>query len=202
MLKKLTLSQKKRLDILGAAKQEFVEYGFELANMERITTAAEVSKRTLYRHFETKSVLFESVLIAINDSINSNKSYPFDDRKSTELQLSEISYQEIEVMYSAYGMPFARSILMEFLRQPEMANKLIKNTYTSRAVTQWFEDAIEAGRLKSSDSKLMTDVYVSLFQGLLFWPQAMNTQLNLDDNETKIKVDTVTSVFLQSYGLA
>jgi len=201
MSKKLTLSQQKYLDIIGAAKKEFIEYGFMEANMERISASAKVSKRTLYRHFESKSVLFEAVLIVINDSVNRNVSYPFDDNKSTEQQLNEISYKELEVIYCDYGISLARTILMEFLRQPAMANKLVKHTYNSRAITQWFEDAIDAGRLKNGDTKLMTEVYVSLFQGLLFWPQAMSTDIELSADEIQSKVNTVTAVFIQSYGL-
>ena len=90
---------------------------------------------------------------------------------------------------------------MEFLRQPDMAKNLFKNIYSIRAITQWFRSAIEAGRLKNSDPKLMTDVYVSLFQGLLFWPQVMNLDTEPTEDVMKTKVDTVTSIFIQSYGI-
>jgi len=201
MQNKLTLSQLKHIDIINAAKKEFIDYGFVAANMQSITAAAGVSKRTLYRHFESKSVLFESVLIAINDSIKINNMYQFDDSKSTELQLQQITYQEIEVIYSIYGMSLARTILIEFMRQPEMAKNYINNIHNNCAITQWFNQAIEAGRLKSGDTKLMTDVYISLFQGLLFWPQVMNSSVEFNDAEIKTKVDTVTGVFIESYGL-
>ena len=200
-MKKLTRSQQKHLDIINAAKEEFIEHGFLAANMDRITSSAEVSKRTLYRHFESKEVLFESVLIIINDDVNENVSYQFDEEKTTEEQLNTIAYKEIDVLYNTYGIALARTIVMEFLRQPEMAKNLIKNIYSIRAITQWFIAAIEAGRLKNSDQKLMTDVYVSLFQGLLFWPQVMNLDVEPTGDVMKTKVDTVTSIFIQSYGI-
>ena len=201
IMKKLTRSQQKHLDIINAAKEEFIEHGFLAANMDRITSSAEVSKRTLYRHFESKEVLFESVLTIINDSVNENVSYQFDEEKSTEEQLNDIAYKEIEILYQTYGISLARTIVMEFLRQPDMAKNLIKNIYSIRAITQWFNAAIEAGRLKNVDSKLMTDVYVSLFQGLLFWPQVMNLDIEPTGDAVKSKVDTVTSIFMQSYGI-
>jgi TetR/AcrR family transcriptional regulator of autoinduction and epiphytic fitness len=200
-MKKLTRSQQKHFDIINAAKVEFIEHGFLAANMDRITSSAEVSKRTLYRHFESKEVLFESVLTIINESVNENVSYQFDEEKSTEDQLNDIAYKEIDVLYQTYGIPLARTIVMEFLRQPDMAKNLFKNIYSIRAITQWFRSAIEAGRLKNSDPKLMTDVYVSLFQGLLFWPQVMNLDTEPTEDVMKTKVDTVTSIFIQSYGI-
>ncbi|MGN2670580.1 TetR/AcrR family transcriptional regulator [Aliivibrio fischeri] len=202
MQKKLTRSQQKHLDIINAAKEEFIEFGFLAANMDRITASAEVSKRTLYRHFESKEVLFESVLTIINDSVNESISYHFDPNKSTEEQLTEIAYKEIDVLYKTYGIALARTIVMEFLRQPEMAKTLIQNIYSIRAITQWFRSAIEAKRLKDADPKLMTDVYVSLFQGLFFWPQVMHLDLEPHGEELSQKIETLTMIFLQSYGVA
>ncbi|MUL08578.1 TetR/AcrR family transcriptional regulator [Aliivibrio fischeri] len=202
MQKKLTRSQQKHLDIINAAKEEFIEFGFLAANMDRITSSAEVSKRTLYRHFESKEVLFESVLTIINDSVNESISYHFDPNKSTEEQLTEIAYKEIDVLYKTYGIALARTIVMEFLRQPEMAKTLIQNIYSIRAITQWFRSAIEAKRLKDADPKLMTDVYVSLFQGLFFWPQVMHLDLEPHGEELSQKIETLTMIFLQSYGVA
>ncbi|MGR5079548.1 TetR/AcrR family transcriptional regulator [Photobacterium swingsii] len=201
MEKKLTRSQQKHLDIINAAKEEFIEHGFLAANMDRITASAEVSKRTLYRHFESKEILFESVLTIINDSVNESVSYQFDPDKTTEEQLKALAYKEIDVLYKSYGISLARTIVIEFLRQPEMAKNLISNIYSIRAITQWFSAAVEAGRLKSEDPKLMTEVYVSLFQGLFFWPQIMNLDAELKGEALHQKVDTLTAVFIQSYGM-
>ncbi|MUK49480.1 TetR/AcrR family transcriptional regulator [Aliivibrio fischeri] len=202
MQKKLTRSQQKHLDIINAAKEEFIEFGFLAANMDRITSSAEVSKRTLYRHFESKEVLFESVLTIINDSVNESVSYHFDFKKSMEEQLTEVAYKEIDVLYKTYGIALARTIVMEFLRQPEMAKHLIQNIYSIRAITQWFRSAIEAKRLKDIDPKQMTDVYVSLFQGLFFWPQVMHLDVEPQGKELRQKIETLTTIFLQSYGVA
>lgn len=199
--KKLTLSQQKHLDIIGAAKKEFIEHGFLLANMSRIASYAQVSKRTLYRHFENKEILFESVLIDIYSSVNKNIQYQFNKLKSTERQLNEIAHEEMKVINGIYGMSFSRTIVMEFIRQPTMANKFIKNSYSNRAITLWMNEAIDAGRLKRGDTELMTEVYLSLLKGLLFWPQVMNLNKNFTADEVTSKINTVTSVFVQSYGL-
>lgn len=44
--------------ILAAALEEFLERGFESANMDRIAAAAQVTKRTIYTRFESKQGLF------------------------------------------------------------------------------------------------------------------------------------------------
>lgn len=51
-----------RQHILLAAKQVFIECGFERASMDLVAARAETSKRTLYAHFESKEKLFLAVV--------------------------------------------------------------------------------------------------------------------------------------------
>lgn len=51
-----------RQHILWAAKDVFLEMGFERASMDVVAARAETSKRSLYAHFESKDKLFLSVV--------------------------------------------------------------------------------------------------------------------------------------------
>ncbi|HIF9396934.1 TPA: TetR/AcrR family transcriptional regulator [Photobacterium damselae] len=201
MKTKMTRSEQKHLAIIDAAKEEFIQHGFLAANMDRISAAAEVSKRTLYRHFESKEVLFESVLTIIQDEVNQAIQYPYIERKTLKEQLTEITYKEVDILYNTYGIPLSKTIVMEFMRQPEMAHNLVKTIYSNKAITQWFHDAMMAGKLKETNLNLITNIYVSLFQGLLFWPQVMTLAPNAEGKELTDKVETVVSIFLASYSL-
>ncbi|HIF9108443.1 TPA: TetR/AcrR family transcriptional regulator [Photobacterium damselae] len=201
MKTKMTRSEQKHLAIIDAAKEEFIQHGFLAANMDRISAAAEVSKRTLYRHFESKEVLFESVLTIIQDEVNQAIQYPYIEGKTLKEQLTEITYKEVDILYNTYGIPLSKTIVMEFMRQPEMAHNLIKTIYSNKAITQWFHDAMMAGKLKETNLNLITNIYVSLFQGLLFWPQVMALASNAEGKELTDKVETVVSIFLASYSL-
>ncbi|MGF1727022.1 TetR/AcrR family transcriptional regulator [Photobacterium nomapromontoriensis] len=195
----MTRSEQKRLAIINAAKEEFIQHGFLAANMDRVSAAADVSKRTLYRHFESKECLFESVLTIIQESVNKTVQYSFEPQRNVEDQLREITYKEADILYHTYGIPLSRTIVMEFLRQPDMAQNLINTLYSTRAVTQWFNDAMTAGKLKQTDLKTITNIYISLFQGLLFWPQIMALAPIVEGAELEEKVHTVVSVFMASY---
>jgi AcrR family transcriptional regulator len=48
--------------ILAAAKDEFTEYGFAGARLNRITSTARASKERLYSYFTSKEQLFEAVV--------------------------------------------------------------------------------------------------------------------------------------------
>lgn len=138
MKTKMTRSEQKHLAIIDAAKEEFIQHGFLAANMDRISAAAEVSKRTLYRHFESKEVLFESVLTIIQDEVNQTIQYPYIEGKTLKEQLTEITYKEVDILYNTYGIPLSKTIVMEFMRQPEMAHNLVKRFIVIRLLRSGF----------------------------------------------------------------
>ena len=56
-------SSKRKLEsIVNAASEQFLTHGFFSSNMDVISEMANVSKRTIYKHFEDKYALFEAVV--------------------------------------------------------------------------------------------------------------------------------------------
>lgn len=197
----MTRSEQKHRAIVNAAKEEFIQHGFLAANMDRVCAAAEVSKRTLYRHFESKELLFESVLTIIQSSVDETIRYPFEPERSLHEQLKVITCKEAEILYQTYGIPLSRTIVMEFLRQPEMARNLINTLYSAKAVTRWFREAMDAGKLQETDLSILTTIYTSLFQGMLFWPQVFEREFIPEGKELEDKIVTVVSLVLGACGV-
>ncbi|WP_435132174.1 TetR/AcrR family transcriptional regulator [Actinacidiphila sp. bgisy144] len=56
-----------RKHILWAAKDVFLEMGFERASMDVVAARAETSKRSVYAHFESKDNLFLSVVDLVRE---------------------------------------------------------------------------------------------------------------------------------------
>jgi AcrR family transcriptional regulator len=61
---KASLMSRKRLAIVRAARQAFLEGGYANTSMDGIAKAAGVGIKTLYRHFENKDDLFSAVMQA------------------------------------------------------------------------------------------------------------------------------------------
>ncbi len=57
-------SQMTRTRILECAKQEFMECGYQSANIRRIAQAADVTTGAMYNHFSNKAVLFDALVQA------------------------------------------------------------------------------------------------------------------------------------------
>lgn len=54
--------EQRRADILKAAQEVFVEYGYERATMKHILDAANISRGGLYQYFSSKEAVFETIL--------------------------------------------------------------------------------------------------------------------------------------------
>ncbi|ANU36798.1 TetR/AcrR family transcriptional regulator [Vibrio scophthalmi] len=195
----MTRSEQKRLAIIEAAKEEFIQNGFSAANMNNVSAAAEVSKRTLYRHFESKELLFEEVLVDIQENIVRNVDYPFDENAPLEEQLRLVTLREIDVMYNTYGIALSRTIVMEFFRQPDLAKSITQRLYRTRAVSAWFSKALASGKLVADDEQTITSVYVSVFQGLLFWPQVLDILPRPEAEELEHKVSTIVTTIVRAF---
>jgi AcrR family transcriptional regulator len=67
-----------REHIVWAAKNVFLEMGFERASMDVIAARAETSKRTLYAHFENKEKLYLAVIELVRGMFLSKLKTPAD----------------------------------------------------------------------------------------------------------------------------
>ena len=88
----------KKCQILDGARRVFLEMGFDGASIANIVAAANVSKGTLYAHFESKEKLFESFI--------------FEDRRHQAEQLFDIDLNnsDIETVLFELGQRFVTMI--------------------------------------------------------------------------------------------
>ena len=61
----LNLPHEKRQAIVNAAVDEFSEYGFEAASINRIVTSSNISKGSFYQYFEDKADVFRYLLTVL-----------------------------------------------------------------------------------------------------------------------------------------
>ena len=64
---RLSKAERKR-QLLGHAKQLFVQHGYRETTTEKIATAAGVTEPVLYRHFDSKKTLFLEVLQEVREA--------------------------------------------------------------------------------------------------------------------------------------
>ena len=133
-----------REHILLAAKEVFLEMGFERASMDAVAARAETSKRSLYAHFESKERLFLAVVEFVRGLVLSRLQTPSDysDDPAEALTLFCVQYQAI-LLYEA-TIRMCRLSMAEAVRFPEGAAQYFDVLFTQvhARLRAYFETAL------------------------------------------------------------
>ena len=117
-------SAQKRRAILSAAREVFLEHGFQVASMDEVAALAEVSKVTVYKHFSDKQSLFVAVITAaIAEAEATSRSLVDNLGKSMEVEqdLRTFARQHITVVMQPHLIQMRRVVIAESTRFPELA---------------------------------------------------------------------------------
>jgi AcrR family transcriptional regulator len=110
-----------REHILWAAKDVFLEMGFERASMDVVAARAETSKRSLYAHFENKEKLFLAVIDLVRGLFLNRLRMPGDYSDKPAEALVMFCGRYLEVLLYQSSVQMSRVSMAETTRFPEGA---------------------------------------------------------------------------------
>jgi AcrR family transcriptional regulator len=105
--------------ILFAAKDVFLELGFERASMDVIADRAKTSKRTLYAHFESKEKLYLAVIELVRGLYLDNLRTPAEYAQDTSEALVQFCGRFMELLLWTPAVRMCRLAISEAERFPE-----------------------------------------------------------------------------------
>ena len=200
MEKALTLTEKKRLDILAAAQEEFKEKGFLGASMDSLAKRAEVSKRTVYNHFPSKDALFHNIVKQLCDSFSQAVNIEYQSNKPLSEQLHVAAMSELQLLGTECFRDLNRITLAEFIRSSELATSTLE--YLGRekdGLHVWITDAISDGRLKVVDADYAAQQFLGIIKANAFWPQLLMHQGFPSLEQQQTIADDAVFMFLARY---
>lgn len=185
----MKLVERKRKDILDAAVREFREQGFAAARVNRIAELAGVSKRTLYKHFESKDVLFAAIIDILMEENAARPKLPFRADVPLKAQLTTAVKDYIAHLTGDEYMALNRLVLSEFLRNQDLARAFFaKSAAHDIPVSGLIAEAMASGDLRKADPVFAATQLLAMVKSFLFWPQfllgepgALDTDAVLDD---------------------
>ncbi|MBA2112893.1 TetR/AcrR family transcriptional regulator [Bremerella alba] len=194
------LTDRKRAAILTAAIREFEAHGFDNTSMNRIAEVAEVSKRTVYNHFESKESLFEAIVTLLIENTESIPAMIYQRENPLEEQLRGYAENIVRIVISPDFQSLARVVLSRFLLTPNLAKQTIgdEKRFCAKLVT-WIEAAVLDGRLQVDDTEMAGKQFNSLLQGSVFWPPLLGSNPTPDAEEIELIIDSAVSMFLARY---
>lgn len=194
----LRLTDRKRQAIVDAAIAEFREHGFEVANMDRIASRAQVSKRTVYNHFKGKDALFDAILERLWAATEALVKLPYRADQPLRGQLLTLIEQKLAMSGDPQFLDLARVLIAEAIHAPQRARDMLcRLGGREEGLTVWIRAAMTDGRLKASDPAFAAAQLQALVKGFAFWPQITMGQPPLDAAQQRQVADSAADMFLR-----
>lgn len=199
-IRRSRLSERKRTAILQAAAAQFLAQGYESTSMDNISATAQVSKRTVYKHFPSKDVLFAETLIQLIDSKSVTIEVPYQSDKPLRGQLVELLRLKTSMMADRVFLDLSKVAIGEAIKGPDHAHALLARLSEREAgVCSWIRSAQEDGKLRECDPQFAAMVLQGPVKAVAFWPQVLMGAPPLSTLVQFKLVDTAVDMFLGQF---
>ncbi|WFB47619.1 TetR/AcrR family transcriptional regulator [Vibrio coralliilyticus] len=193
-------SEIKREAILVAAKQAFQEFGVQNTSMDKLSAMAEVSKRTVYNHFESKEAIVMELLSELWRTSMADHEVAGLVELDLEQQLVAMLESEINVVTDPHYVDLAKVALGYFLYKPdELKEQEEKMSKQETALFRWLNEQAEKQTLAMDDIVVASTQLHSLVKGSAFWPQVLGMKPSLTKQEARVLAEQTARLFMSQY---
>ncbi|MBC6405058.1 MAG: TetR/AcrR family transcriptional regulator [Rhodospirillales bacterium] len=188
----------KREQILDAAAREFQEQGFAGTSMDAVACRAQVFKRTVYNHFESKEALFRAILQVMAEQVGSALSIRYRPGEPVETQLRALGWAEGSLLINPCFFRNARMSICEALRDPALAAEMHCKFQQMTVFEDFMAAAHAGGALKAPDPALAAQQFLGLIKARGFWPSIFSGE-PVSGAEMERIVEDAVAMFLNTY---
>lgn len=194
--------ERRRQQIIVAAKRVFSEKGFNKATMEDIAKEAELSPGTLYLYFKNKEELYASLSLRILQYLHIRVTHV---NKDTALSPDQKLNALMEAMYDVYDFDPLIIINMFHLQSSEtlknLSDKLLDeikdlSRRSNEAIAKIFEGGIKKGLYVDKHPTAMADIFWAMFSGVVLYEASKKT-MNPDKDYLKSTLAVAFEIFKQ-----
>ncbi len=192
--------ERRRQQIIVAAKRVFSDKGFNKATMEDIAKEAELSPGTLYLYFKNKEELYASLSLRILQYLHIRVTHVNKDRTlAPEKKLRAL----MDAMFDVYDFDPMIIINMFHLQSSETLKNLsdamleeIKalSQKSIGTIANIFEEGIANGIYIDRHPVALADIFWSMFSGVVLW-EASKKIISADKDYLKSTLSTAFELF-------
>jgi AcrR family transcriptional regulator len=194
--------ERRRQQIMVAAKRVFSVKGFTKSTMEDIAQEAELSPGTLYLYFKNKDELYASLSLRILRYLNIRVEHVLKENSLAPWQrvasLKDALYDVYEFdplilinMFHLQSSETLKSLSDELLNEIQ---DLSRNSLGGMA--EIFKDGIEQGTFIDRHPNALADIIWSLFSGVVLWEESKRI-INRDKDYLKKTMETAFDIFIR-----
>ena len=174
------MSKKETKDqaLLLAAADEFLENGFQAAAMENIAKRAEVSKRTLYKYYPTKELLFNTIVERLFASAEEALVCEYDQDKSLSDLFTQILQRKFALVCDPSFLKLAKILAQEQIKRAEPDPQFIERFYEGhKTFATWVRKCQQGGKISTNyRAPEIAHWFHSIFEGMVMWPLIFGVQ--------------------------
>jgi TetR/AcrR family transcriptional regulator, mexJK operon transcriptional repressor len=200
--RKVPRGDRRRVELIDVAEKMFLERGYAETTMQVIAEAAGASKETLYRHFESKELLFAEI-VGRKAQMISGPDTGITRGGAPEAVLSELGTNLLRAISTGQSSFLFRTVVAEAVWTPELGDLFYERGpgLTVARLTQYLADATEKGELHCDDpgvaARLFLGAVVSQFHLCRLVQSSWNPPT---PNEIDRHIKAAVSMFLAEFG--
>ena len=194
--------ERRRQQIIVAAKRIFSTKGFNKTTMEDIAKEAEISPGTIYIYFKSKDELYASLSIRILQHLHIRLEYVKNLKDISGQQrimslkeaLCDVYNLDPLILISLFHLQSSESLknlssglLLEIIRLSQKSLKIIADI---------FSEGINNGVFINKNPNALADIFWVLFSGVILWEESRKNIDNKKDN-LKQTLDIAFDIFRQ-----
>ena len=135
------LKENLRRDIIEAAKEEFLVYGYKDASMRRIAAKAHMTVGNLYRYFESKEAINMQIVVPTLEKINKVLKQLTTNKISFETRVFNVSLSTGEIREKLDVM--SEQLVDIYVESPQEFKILMLHSRLNEKLTDWFSGIIK-----------------------------------------------------------
>lgn len=195
-------SEEKRLNVLQAATELFIEFGYAGVSMDQIAEQAGVSKQTLYSHFGAKADLFVAAIEHKCIQYELSADFILEEKPVREVLLS-LAQHLIALLLSPEGVKVHRLCCTEAEQHPEVSTLFYEAgpSYLIDILAQYLDRQHSAGVLQVEDSRFASCQFLFMVKGETQMRAVFNcedaTALAMQDDY----LESCVELFLKGYAV-
>jgi AcrR family transcriptional regulator len=192
--------ERRRQQIIVAAKRVFSDKGFSKATMEDIANEAELSPGTLYLYFKNKDELYASLSLRIlhylyirlehlNNGENLNVHQRLDALRDAMYDVYQFDSMILINMFHLQSSETLRNLTPELLSE---IKRLSRESLSEMA--KLFEEGINSNVYIDAHPNALADIVWALFSGVVLWETSKRV-INEDKDYLKETLDQAFEIF-------
>jgi len=188
----------RRAAFLKAARDVFLECGYDAANMAEIVRRAGGSLSTLYAQFGGKRGLFEAMIDARVTELTEQMHIELAAHAPLREGLKRIGENFLFKQLEEGSLDVFRLMVAQAKKFPEMAEAWSKRApeVVRKALANYLEDRARAGEIRITNSDLAASVFFDLLRSRIQFRALLLPSYQPSDAEVRDTVDRAVKVFL------